>query len=373
MHSVSAEIIQMKRLSTHILSLLRQSDSVALPEYGYIWRFYSPARFIKAHSELLPPVFSLYFEEDELADSGQLLQSYLRKEKCSLKQAVALLDEDLSNFEKSLDSYGEASLPGIGKMKLVDDSLEFIPDFAFNPSLPHIILPAEKEAQVHREKEEVVAVSEEPATSQSDSTVVVATPPEPQETILSAVEISPVKENEPIEPSIYRIPFLTKLAKFAACFLMVVIVGITAFLPTPTSKNSSSTAAIIPIAVDNEKPVSPVADSVKEEQQPLDRSLIKDNSVNSEDSIPGAASLSSSPHAAAPSASFYAVVAAFKSESEAVKFIKAHRNKGGNFEIIKKSKLYLVTVASSNNKERFQTDMTLIRTDYPDAWILSLK
>lgn len=337
----------MKRLSRHILSLLRHYDTIALPGVGFFHKRYISAEINRENSTFLPPHYDITFTETRKAEEGsdgdleiltednRLLDSYIRKERVSPEEAWNLLSSDLAEF-KTYISFGADP---------VFDVLRQL-----NPPLP------------------VLHLKGLPMTV-------------PQETT-EASNVGPEEKRIPIyrNPDYYYIPIHKKVAKIAACFLLVVIVGLAALIPIGSLGTSKSTASILPISVTEETDQPPLQPSVSESytETPEESKLPEEEFAldDEETPIPGAGSLPSSPSVKADSKEqdkYYAVVAAFKTEKEATNFIDSHKGDKSRFDIIKNSKFYLISASSAAERGELEARMPLIRADYPDVWIFALK
>lgn len=378
----------MKRLSTHILSLLRLYDSVALPGVGFFSLRYLPAYIDRELSSFIPPRFLLLFTRDSEAESPLLAKSYMRKEGISSKAARKLVELDIEKFLEALKESGEVSLPGIGVFSENEGNIRFKQDFCLNPPLPPVSLYPSYEEELEEEQDSNLAENLEEA---SETTVPELNPVEETETEVEEPAVEPVLQEPEIEvpvmeepvmeepvrvqpevrehfrhanPDYYYLPIHKKLAKVAACIMLVIIVGLATFLPIGRPQSAPSTAAITPISSVDPTPVEP--------QEP-EEIIFEEDSV--EEVIPGATSLETKPYLTVGQdtiARYHTVVAAFKSEKEAEKFIDSHDGNKSRFNVLKKGTFYLITVSSSNDMADLETGMPLVRSDYPDAWILSL-
>lgn len=190
------------------------------------------------------------------------------------------------------------------------------------------------------------------------------------------------------KPEYFYFPIHRTFAKICACVLLVVIVGLVALWPLGSNVNSSGTASILPIKESvkaaQEDTVSKSKDDFsqyvpKEEKEGEPRSASNKRPLlaTNEDGevIPGANSLPTSPYLQSDDnlSKYYAVVAAVKTEQEMDKFMSNHKGELQKFKIIRNNKTSLITVASSDDRQNLENQLPLIRTDYPNVWIFTMK
>lgn len=357
----------MKRLVKHTISLLRLYDSVVLPDIGIVRIQYVAAEINRARSLLFPPHFEIIFERQSGIKDRRLLDSYVRKEQITVEEARKELQEDLAALAEGQ--------PG--------SLVSFLEELrAINPPLPELELkevfaPANEDAgrllEMHDIQEPVEAeLGELPI---SEDTVPEMDSPE----VIERESECPEKHHDGNwrNPDYYYIPVHKKVAKIAACFLLVAAVGLSVVISLyRRDGNATSTASIVPLTVSEEVTGTLVSgnpdtegDSTLSEQKPA----VEDEADN--DSIPGALSLPSTPFVQSDedgADEYYAVVGAFKTLKESEKFIDSHKGDKSRFKIIKNSKYYLISASSSSDRADLESNMPLIRSDYPDAWIFTL-
>lgn len=350
----------MKSLSRHLISLLRLYDKVVLPGIGTFSLNYVGARLDDDKEDFFPPFYDLSFSQNNIISDGRLLDSYIRKEMMPPAQAEEIMNRDLAVLTRNLEEKGEFRLPGIGLLQVIDGRIVFSQDFALNPPLPVIRL-----------KEEAPVISAPEAVKEEEK----APAPEPI-VVEKRVEVIP-EHYHYHRPDFYYIPVSRKLANIAASLLLVVIVGLVALMPGNSSCTTGSTASIVPITAN--KDVKATRESKRAQEEKAQK--IKNNTVipievktevvldDEGEPIPGSGSLPTEPYLNSnqdAKAKYFAVVAAFKKQSEALNYVNS---KKGNFEILKKTNIYLISVASAAEKSELESSMPLIRSNYPDAWI----
>lgn len=343
----------MKRLTKHIVSLLRLYDTVELPGIGFYNIDCLPASFDAAKGVFRAPRYEVRFDKDTDAAGSLLLESYIRKEGLGADRAREILESDLTEFRNYLDFGGNPVMEGLNAVETL------LPDLAlFEASV------SADSVEKAGEKPRTVMEPVEPAL------------PEEPTTITEELEEPAQRQGKVFNPDYYYIPIHKKLANIAASLLLVVIVGLAAVIPTGQSVVSKSAASIVPISVKDE-PVS-----MEPKDTPVSNPAITENQESGdtaeteEEKLAGATSLPTSPFIDEKEndnvTRYYAVVAAFKSEKEANKFIDANEGNRQKFDIIKNRSFYMISVASSTQKEEFEANLPLIRSDYPDAWIYTM-
>ena len=325
----------MNRLALHIISLLRLYDSVALPGFGVLTMKYVPARLDSESYLFLPPFFDLRFFRGDTSFDSLLIDSYIRKEECSPLEAEEMLTADLTNLSATLDIRGKATLHGLGTFFIEDGKPEFIASLCLNPPLP-TLATVEEDSQETEEKEETTQMTVALETAEALETEIEKAP-------------SPYFRH----PDYYYIPIHKKLAKIAACLLLVVLVGLAAIIPVNAPKNPPATASILPISVNEQQradtlaaePVAPVesTDTVAEEVTPK--------------KLEG---------------TYHAIVAAFKTHKEVERFIADHPKEAKYLQVIDNRNFHLISVSADTDRSELEARMPMIRTSYPDAWIYTL-
>lgn len=332
----------MKRLTQHILSLLRLYDTVALPGLGFFRLTYIPARLDMENSLFLPSRFDLDFDPSSEANDGLLVSSYIRKEQIGRAEARGMMESDLANLCATLEIRGAADFPGIGTLFLREGDMEFHPHLAFNLELPAISVAKEQEVESPSPQEEISEIDN--PTSFDDET--------PTE-----VEVKIPEGYRYHNPEYFYIPVHKRLAKLAACFLLVVIVGVAAFIPVGTHQKPAapkSAAAIVPFTAVEEPLSLPAADSVDSTKEV---GAILPASDTTRVVYPGDEVANR----------YYAIVAAFKTRKEVDKFLAG--NTKGRFEVVDNGRFHLISASSASEKDQLDSQMPLIRVEYPDAWI----
>ena len=200
------------------------------------------------------------------------------------------------------------------------------------------------------------------------------------------------------KPGYFYLPIHKYFANIAASIILVVVVGLSAVLLAGSSCNQSGTASIVPISVsDKDKGKSQVAsDSLaspsrddaaithkagvepeKKEEPKKENNFQRPLLATNDDGevVPGANSLPTSPYLQEEDgvAKFYAVIAAFRSQKEVETFMDQHKEDRQKYKIIRNKKVSLVTVSSSNDRKELENQIPLIRVDYPNAWIFTMK
>lgn len=324
----------MKRLSQHILSLLRHYDSVVLPGIGVFRVINVPAEIDNLNLTLSPPHKEVVFSEfnnigEEVPDSFsellcediRLVDSYITKERLSSEDAWKILSADLSEFKSYLSFGGNPVLREFNML---------------NAPLPRLSISPLFESSL---KEEVY---------------------EKHQGEKKHINSKPFRNS-----NYYYIPVHKKFANIAVCFLLVCVVALVAVMPIGSSGNSKSTASILPISVSEKSWKSdPQIYAYSQEEFPVAPDG-KKSVIHSEEEI-FQDTRDNGTH------KYFAIVAAFKSEQEANKYIASCEGDPHVFNIVNHGNLYLVSVESASDKSDLEINIPRIRADYPDTWILSL-
>lgn len=333
----------MKNLSNHIISLLRHYGSVGVPGIGVFGLSYNPASLDKEKNLFLPPSYKVSFTQADVLDSEGLLRSYMRKEQISENKARILLSNDLETLKRNLDKYDYVKLPGIGIISSDADMLSFSPEEQLLFYLPTLSLKEEKDTNADEEVDMV-------------------------ESVIASNESNAANYHYH-NPAYYYIPIHKNLAKFAASLILVLIVGVAALIPMGTDKNVSSTASILPMEMKNESKSQAMRENC--EQKPASKAPLAAAAVDTVAPVdPVVAEIQVPAQATAaedPEDRYFAVVAAFKSDKEANKYLE--QKSDYDLKIVMKSKIRLITVDSSSEKTDLESRMASIRESFPDAWI----
>lgn len=401
----------MKRLSQHLLYLLRTYGSVSLPGFGIFKVDYAGAYLDRENSSFIPPQRILSFNLADVNADDYLLRSYMEKDGISSVAASRLLDEDLTNLTRSLQTVGKAKLAGIGTFTANGNLLSFIPDYIYNlplPALPVRFIGRQSQAApVARpvvESAAVMPVVETAAAMPVVESAAQQKEPEVKKPEVSSVEEKPEEQHEEVKvvrkipkdyhyhkPSCFYVPIPKSLAKIAACLLLVAAVALSTLIPVNKPSSNTSTASISPINTENKVSTgkskkqgkgSKASSNSKEKKETTRETAAVETSehevVEQEKEIileetPDTTPQPIKTEAASRTYKYYAVVAAFKSQKQVDAFIQAHPKDRNSFNLIRNKNFILITVASSDDKEELKINMPLIRTNYRDAWIFSMK
>lgn len=327
----------MKRISLHIMALLQRYEAVALPGFGLF-----SINYISAHREgafLLPPAVELSFTPSSRIEDSLLLHSYMRKENCAREEAAFMLESDIDEIRSALALHGEATLQGLGMLTMEDGVMEFIPHCALSLPLP------------------VLKVAEEIPAPEEDFGI---------KTEAGNGEMEKEEKTWVRNPDYYYIPVHKKVAKFAASFLLVVIVAIAALMPVQAPNNPKAAASILPISV-----TTADSDTVKAVMKEAKANSIVATTADADTTaVAPKANIASVADTASVEEKYYAIVAAFKSTREVDRFMAEHTKDKGSFEVLKNGSFNLIAVSSDSDREKLDSRLPLIRVSYPDAWVL---
>lgn len=332
----------MKRLSKHIISLLRSYDKIAIPGLGFFSLEYVPASFDFESLEVAPPRFDLRFFNGDLDDGNLLVDSYVRKEG-DKDRALVELGNDIRQLEEALNATGGAFLPGLGCFFKGDSELFFDAEFAGNGVLP-------------------VLSFHEKAVDEADT----------------AESLTPCEEEKEIaipegyryhKPNYYYIPIHKTAANIAASLLLVLIVAVATLFPMSQPRSASSTAYISPVNIP-EKQEMLIPDSVA-----TPAVVEHEDNIAYKEVAPAADKCESVGEVKAeqPKDKCFAIVGAFKSMKKVDTFIAENSDGQNKLETVRNGKQILIYVASAPSRDEMQKRLPDIRRQYPDAWIFEKK
>lgn len=375
----------MERLKRHILSLLRLYDKIALPGVGFFIFEYKSANIDFKQNALSAPIYRINFVKGDTGVDHKLLESYKVKEKLSHLSASNLLIEDTEKFKREIENNNFSFIDDLNSLfysypqisfKTVVNSIEE-PEEGKQLN-PHVSHPGEIEASKSLNSGLKTSEIEENAkedysgkniiSSNSLERAEESTIPHLEESYRNEVhgEKREKEKNHFIKnPDYYYIPIHKKLANVAACLLLVVIVWMCTYFPLNPGGTGTPAASIIPIQMDNEIPIK---ESVEEQNinPPVENDSLENNEVKQDSAMLIYEDLNKINK-------YHAIVAAFKSKTEAENFISNYKNDKQRFDVIKKSKFYLISAASASDKDSLETNMPLIKSEYPEAWILVIQ
>ena len=200
-------------------------------------------------------------------------------------------------------------------------------------------------------------------------------------------EIIPVEATvmaEEKNPDYYYIPIPKKLTKIAACFLLAATVCLVALLPVNSWQKGVSTAAIAPITVEKtETIVNTDIPSAKPSAVATDNNeaaTINESATSAQlrDEVEQPNPISAPADAAEESVvnndeKYFVIVAAFKSQNEVDKFKAEHSKDSNRIQVIKNGTFNLIAVSSASQRADLDSQLPLIRSFYPEAWVYTKK
>ena len=281
----------MKRLSQHIEYLLHTRRVLTLPGVGSFHIVSRPAEYDRENGLFYPPMECVVFTGGDYNDDGVLFNSYLRREGLSYNEAYDLVTDDLDALTELLDSGMPFRINGFGSLESGAEGLEFVNDSDIRNYYAELGLGP-------------VNLSNTGKAASKDTK-------------------KKKKFSREFNPDYYYIPIHKKVARIAASFLLVAVVGLFALLPFQTGTKSTHTASIVP--VETPKMVTPNIEehstqtSGAYENNPEDRYLL--------------------------------IIGSFKTKAEADKFMARDEYGNNSLELIVGPKLYWVSIASSSSKE----------------------
>lgn len=323
----------MKRLSNHILSLLRSYDQIVIPGLGIFSSVYSPASFNPSLNSFLPPQTDLEFIADSTATDGLLLNSYMRVEGLTSSEAERLVEGDIQRLLHLLHSLGEVSLEGLGKLYLYGSDIAFTPDYAFDFRLPEISLGAKVEPSIQEEEET-------PAPS-----VV-------EETIPEGYHYH--------KPHYYYIPVHKTVANIAASLLLVLVVAAVTLLPLSRQQSPTSAAYIAPVKLSEAPKIEMTTPAPSVAEEPVAH-------------VEAATETAVEPVKETPKElkGYFAIVAAFKSMRQVKEYIASYPD--CRFEVVDNGSYHLISAANADTREELEASLPGVKRAFDDVWIFEKK
>ena len=304
----------MKRLSRHIEYLLHAHDVLALPGVGTFHVHHLPAVFEKSTGRFIPPYAEIGFDNSVANEDGHLLNSYQRQLQISYEVASETLEKDLADLMDKIRQ-GGAELEGIGTLNPSADneSINFLPF-------------GNRESRAQMEGLPVISIKKS------------------EENVVEGDHDG--KDTRKFDPRYYYIRIHKKVARLAASFLLVALVGVFAFLPYDSSKKPTTTASIVPVETEIIETVSKpeIAQPKPADAEPMD---IREGKKH------------------------YLIVGAFRSREEAKKFEERITDDKYELELLKDSKHYYLSAGGSDVKQELVDRMRdeEFRTAFSQSWI----
>lgn len=312
----------------HIEYLLRNNDCVVLPGIGAFVAHYSSA-YLSDNGILMPPAKMVGFNDAISHSDGLLANSIMRKNRVSYDKACRIIASEVESMKSDLLQYGEFEFGSIGKFQCRDGNR-------------YVFTPGNATCNTSYFGLDSFAISK-----LSDR---------------QAQELDACNEHE----DVILFPISRNIFKIAASIIVLCALAFT--LTTPIALEDAPDYAgistIAPVRVENnhvEKMVvndSAVVDSVGVNID-IDKEAIPENG-DSVDKL----SVNSNPK-------YYIVVATFKTNRQAERYVEESPLKDKLKVLGKKGKFYRVYVAESDSYSQALSTMDdlEIAETHPDAWI----
>jgi nucleoid DNA-binding protein len=164
-------------ISQHIKDLLLTHDRVILSDFGAFIAKYKPAKINEETNTMSPPTKEIVFDPKIVKDSGLIEKHMAEKEKISLDEAQAQIDEYVKTVKSKLNAGKKVKFPELGSFTKIKEGIIM---FTYEPSgnllldsygLPKISLPkANKTSEKSTKPVKTAAVKSTSTTSTSTGT-----------------------------------------------------------------------------------------------------------------------------------------------------------------------------------------------------------
>lgn len=365
----------MNNLIQHIEYLLLRHDYVYVPGIGAFVNIRHSAEFDERARLWYPMWREVRYSNSAGDNDGLLLRSIARKMQISPMQASEILATGVEEFQCVLAQNGEVAFGNLGIFaRGINDELNFRsyssrrqfgelygyqPASVGDSAMPH----HETEKSTDDKEVRSVAVTQEPEVGQIGAT--------------QAAQTGQEKRKFDTEKN-YYIPVNKVFAKVAASVAIVLAVGLSLILPSSES-NRREQAAIVSVdgVVDAAKniitdPDYTVNDSKSDQNDIADKDAQRVNSA----SIPAIETVSDHQPNTSDSqikdrAHSYLIVATFRSEAEAERFVEQNYGCGYQLEVIPGRTLYRVSAKSAVEKQALYSllNSTEFQQKFSQAWV----
>lgn len=340
----------MYNLTLHIEYLLLRHDCVVLPGIGAFINVRHPARLDSDTGIWHPMTREVRFNGALTHDDGLLANSYARKYQTAFQDGRDLLRRDLQRLQDILESDGEATIGQLGILRLNDGAISFRPQ-----NTPAQIAAALGYMEARMRPAEAKPESDIEAATHNNKDVA----PEAE-----VIERGKRKERAFDTERNYYIAVNKIFARTAACLLVVVAAAISLIVPMADNRNVDQ-ASVIPVDNIIRKSLSHTErQTTKTEAAPSER--VSGDTTDASTDTPEAGVETSQQR-------FHAIVATFRTQSDAETFMAQHRDSGYELRAVPtKTRVRVAAISSADRTEVQQ----LMQTDdfkrqFSSVWIWS--
>lgn len=325
----------METLSTHISYLLRRHDCVIVPGLGAFIATRRPAVIRLDSGMVTPPFREITFNRAVCNDDGLIANSYARKMGLAFEEGRLLMSKDVAALRRNLNVSGKVSLGRLGTITLSDEgSISFSPFYSMETHMRAMGL------------EKIMLDRHTPAKAMEKEV--------PTEMLPS---ISKENCHDNVTPDnsdrYYRLSIPKRFARIAVSFLLVAVISLSLFI-LPDNRPAREDRASV---VNMERMIPAVKTAV------VKAASSAQAAVKTELAVPAEEPTSSD--------RYYLIVATFRTETEAEKYITAYSSPENALRTIKSGKMVRVYSASSDsmNELREELNSESFKKKYREGWI----
>lgn len=311
----------MSRLSRHLRVLLQRYPEIAVKGLGTFVCEYEPAFYDELTGTIRPYSRNYYFREKVEGNPALLIDSYKRRGGVSAAVAEREVESDVRDVKECVRKYGKCHLDGLGTIYAKDSGYAFYFDREFKASDPYSLLPVLMAGFATRNEEKVGEESVRRSFERNDD--------------------------------YYYIRISKKVARIAASFLLVVIVGICALMIVPAGGiDSPHAASIVPVETALPKKVVNTESTLQSE---------KEAAQKMESILP----------APDPEDKYFLIVGAFRSTKECEVFMERYEDSGFELLLIEGKKINLIATASAQESDSMKekTKDTQVLETFGQTWV----
>lgn len=324
----------MNAVIRHIEYLISRKDCVIIPGIGAILAKYQSARIDESSGLLLPPERVYTFNKDINHNDGTLACSIARAESISYESACKKMESEIELIQHWLHSKGQITIGRIGILRYImdDDTVEFEPKSCLDSVTVNILYPAIR----------------------LNSTIDMV----PVSTLTSK---STVETTSYIKKNISRNKYF---ARIAASIVFILGICILAYQPISHGNNDAMMASLAPAFSTNGIDVNEdLANSIL--------GIYKSDKYKAYSEIEVEAAIPSDCESEISNSTpiHYVVVAAFRTNKEAEKYIFIHSSE--SLRAMQYKNLYVVYCSKCSDKNEAYKNCCKAISKYPGAWICS--
>lgn len=343
----------MENLALHIEYLLLRHDCVVVPGIGAFINIYEAPVFNPETGMISPMRREVRFNSALRADDGMLANSYARKLGITYREGSERMSRAVTMLAETLRLDGEITVGRLGTISREEEGNLIFRPFRTadqrSEDMGFISVNFRSRYCNNTDKNSEISPSENADNLCSDKSEFGNT-----QTIDSDNRINRMDFDRN-----WYIPVNKTFAKFCACLLIVMAIGLISFNPVSDTKRIEDKASVIPI------------DKIIDTAVHTTRTLTE-STPNPEKSAEIAAEENSGdPAEIANSLPYHLIVATFASCNEAERYAESNKGRGYELEVIPSRKLCRVSAKSSANRESLidELNSATFKNTFSEGWI----